>query len=132
MAGLSSWGGSGGGGVEGAYLADASEPLTGTPYHQAEADDGNSGASKTLDWGANAHRKLTVTDDCELTFTAPSGPANLTLKLVNGGSQTITWPASVLWAGGTEPTLTASGTDIVCFYFDGTNYHGAAAVTDSQ
>jgi hypothetical protein len=37
------------------------------------------------------------------------------LKLINGGSKTITWDSSVKWAGGTEPTFTTSGTDIIAF-----------------
>jgi hypothetical protein len=45
---------------------------------------------------------------------------------VNGGNFTTTWPASVQWAGGIAPALTASGTDILVFYtYDaGTTYYG--------
>lgn len=38
------------------------------------------------------------------------------LELTNGGSQTFNFPASVDWAGGTAPTLTTSGVDILGFF----------------
>ncbi len=38
------------------------------------------------------------------------------LELTNGGSAVITWFSGVKWAGGTAPTLTASGKDILGFY----------------
>ena len=63
------------------------------------------------------------------TFTAPDGPTNLTLKATNLGAVTaVTWPATVKWPGGTEPTWTSSGTDIISFYYDGTNYYGSAGL----
>lgn len=69
------------------------------------------------------------------TFTNPpaSGTAgSFTLILTNGGSQTITWPASVKWEGGTAPTLTASGIDILTFITvdGGTTWYGFAAGLD--
>lgn len=97
-------------------------------YFDAEVDNGNSGTADTIDWTAGNKQKSTVTGDVTYTFTAPSGPANLVLKLVNGGSQTPVWPDSVKWVGGTEPSWTASGTDIVAFYYDGTNYFGQASL----
>ena len=38
------------------------------------------------------------------------------LQLTNGGSATVTWFSGIKWAGGTVPTLTASGKDILSFY----------------
>jgi hypothetical protein len=67
---------------------------------------GNS-VSATVDTSANT-----------FTFSNPTASDELcgfTLYLVNGGSQTVTWPASVDWPGGTAPTLTASGTDKLVF-----------------
>lgn len=57
---------------------------------------------------------------------SPSGVAcSFTLILFNGGSQTITWPASVTWLDGT-PLLLASGRNRLEFVtFDGgTNWYG--------
>lgn len=72
------------------------------------------------------------TSETTFTFSNPkaSGTAtSLTLVLVNGGSQTVNWPASVRWTDGVEPTLTASGQDVLTFVtFDGgTNWYGFVA-----
>ncbi len=42
--------------------------------------------------------------------------ASFILELTNAGSAAITWFSGVKWAGGTTPTLTASGVDVLGFY----------------
>lgn len=75
----------------------------------------------------------------EQTFTFSNPPASgtagsFTLILTNGGSQTVNWPASVDWADGTAPTLTAAGVDILTFTTidGGTIWYGFAAGLDMQ
>ena len=54
----------------------------------------------------------------EFTFTNPSATGkacSFTLHLTNGGSQTVNWPNSVDWAGGSAPDLTSSGLDVLTF-----------------
>lgn len=101
----------------------------------AEVDNGNSGTADTIDWGAGNKQKSTLTGNVTYTFTAPSGPCNLLLKLVQDatGSRTATWPATVKWPSGTAPTLTttANAIDIVTFYYDGTNYYGQTGLNFS-
>ena len=65
----------------------------------------------------------TATDEC----------CSFTLFLTNGGSQTITWPASVDWPAATAPTLTEAGLDILVFTTvdGGTIWHGMVASTGS-
>lgn len=74
-----------------------------------------------------------------VTFTFSNPPASgsagsFVLELTNGGSGTVTWPASVDWEGGTAPTLTAAGTDILAFYTrdGGTIWHGIVSSLDSK
>ena len=72
-----------------------------------------------------------------LTFTNPpaSGTAgSFTLIVTNGGSATLTWPGAVDWAGGTAPTLTSSGIDILTFTTidGGTIWYGFAAGLDMK
>ena len=55
-----------------------------------------------------------------VTFSFSNPPATglsggFTLWITNGGSQTITWPASVDWPSGAAPTLTAAGLDKLAF-----------------
>jgi len=71
------------------------------------------------------------------TFTFTNPPAtgkagSFTLILTNGGSQTVNWPASVDWAGGSAPSLTSSGIDILTFTTidAGTIWYGFAAGAD--
>jgi hypothetical protein len=73
------------------------------------------------------------------TFTFSNPPASgkagsFTLILTNGGSQTVNWPAAVDWAGGTAPTLTTAGVDVLTFTTvdGGTIWYGFAAGLDMQ
>ena len=96
----------------------------------SEFDNGNSGTADTIDWAANGNKqKSTLTGNVTFTFTAPTGPASLILKLVQDstGSRLVTWPSTVHWPSGTAPTLTttADRVDVIMFYFDGTTYFGA-------
>ena len=78
-------------------------------------------------------------DTSTTTFTISNPPASgsagsFTLILTNGGSQTVNWPASVDWPGGTAPTLTAAGVDILSFITTdgGTTWLGLPAGMDMQ
>lgn len=96
-----------------------------TPAGTTETVDWSTGNIKTLNLGS-ASGAVTV------TFTAPSGPAQLTLKLVQGATaRDITWPASVKWDDDGEPTWSSdtSKTRIVSFLYDGTNYFGLPSQT---
>lgn len=102
--------------------------LKGEVYADAELNNGNSSTAITIDWTSKNYQKVTLTDTCVFTFTAPNGVTTLILKLTQDatGSRTVTFPASVLWSGGTAPTLTtdANAVDLISFYYDGTNYIG--------
>ena len=69
------------------------------------------------------------------TNNIPSNRAyTMILELTNGGTGTQTWFANTRWAGGTAPTLTASGVDVLAFITDdaGANWRGVALMTDSK
>ena len=108
---------------------------TGEIYNDAEVDDGNSSTADTIDWTTGPFHKSTMTGNCTYTFTAPSGPARIQLKLVQDatGSRTATWPAAVKWPAGTAPTLSTSANaeDIITFYYDGTSYYGVDSLNFS-
>ena len=82
----------------------------------------------------------TASGDCTLTFTAPNGPCNITLMIVQGASTnfTLTWPANVKWPGGTAPTLSTANNaiDVITLVWDDTGggdgtYYGQAALNFS-
>lgn len=94
-------------------------------------------SSTTVDLSAGNYFSYTVSSTTTLTFSnTPSGTVSsgFVLELTNGGVATVTFPASVKWAGGTAPTLTASGVDVLVFITDdnGTTWRGAAAMIDSK
>ena len=100
-----------------------------TVTFSGEVANGNSGTAFTIDWTAGQKQTITLTGNCTFTFTAPLGPGNFVLRLVQDGTggRTATWPASVKWVGATAPTLSTSAgaVDIVTFYWNGTNYYAS-------
>jgi len=133
-----------------AYLTDLSDDTTptlagnltgadknitglGSVSFTQELDGGTETGNFSVDFATDQKHKTTLTaNTITLTLDTTSvGVGNYLLKVVNGGLATLTWAAesgSILWAGGVAPTLTASGTDIVSFYFDGTNFYGVGTL----
>ena len=96
------------------------------------------GGTQDIDLTAGNSVSGTVdTSTTTFTFSNPTASDELcvfSLVLVNGGSQTVNFPASVDWEGGTAPTLTTSGTDILVFATidGGTIWHGQTYSVDSK
>lgn len=68
------------------------------------------------------------------TFSAPASNASgFVLELTNGGTYTMNWPLSVRWPGGTAPTLTATGVDVLIFITNdnGVTWRGALSMLNS-
>jgi hypothetical protein len=92
-----------------------------------------SGTAVTVDCETGNFFALTTSGNTTFTFSNPptSGTAySFTLKLTAGGTHTITYPASVDWAGGTAPDAPASTeTDLLAFttYDGGTTWYGFQA-----
>jgi len=86
----------------------------------------------TQDIDLELGNSVTATVDTSTTTFTFSNPTasdegcGFILKLTDGGSQTVNWPASVDWNAATAPTLTASGVDILAFYTwdGGTTWYG--------
>jgi len=99
---------------------------------------GTGGGTQDIDLTLGNSVSATVdTSTNTFTFSNPTASDEMcafSLVLTNGGSQTVNWPGSVDWAGGTAPTLTTSGVDILVFITidGGTIWHGMAASADSS
>jgi len=80
---------------------------------------GTGGGTQSLNIALGNVQTATVdTSTNTFTFDNPSvtgKSCSFTLILTNGGSQTVVWPTTVQWAGGTAPTLTTSGRDVLTF-----------------
>jgi len=75
--------------------------------------------ANNVDLAAGNYFSKTISGTTTLTVSnVPSSgtTASFILDLINGGSATITWWSGVKWAGGTAPTLTAAGRDVLGFF----------------
>ena len=92
-----------------------------TPY------SANSSTAITLALTNGTVQIITLTGNATITMpTATSGKSFiLLLKQDATGSRTVTW-STVVWPGGTAPTITATASkqDIYSFFADGTNWYG--------
>ena len=92
-----------------------------------------SGTTPSVNVSTNDTYTLTTSGNTTFTFTGvPSSGQVGTFSLIitAGGTHTLTWPASVDWAGGTAPDAPASGEkDIYTFMTvdGGTNWYGFLA-----
>lgn len=95
-----------------------------------------SGTTETLDLTAGNVFNLTLDNNCTLTFSNPPasgryGSITLYVRQDGTGSRTLTYPASVDWAGGTPPTLSTGINAVDRLMFDtidgGTIWHGHLA-----
>ena len=120
-----------------AALVDGNDTVLGKfnlkDYGLVTVAKGNLGATPAFDISTGNHQtgtnNQTITSS---TFTNPTASDELcsfVLSLTNGGAFSIVWPTSVDWEGGTAPTLTTSGLDILVFmtYDGGTIWHGMLA-----
>lgn len=76
-------------------------------------------AANNIDLSTANYFTKTISGATTLTVSnvpASGTTASFILDLTNGGSATITWWSGVKWAGGTAPTLTASGRDVLGFF----------------
>ena len=92
-------------------------------------------AANSVDLTLGNVQTYTLSGNQTLTFDNPSDTGNacsFTLIVTNGGSATLTWPTEVDWAGGSAPSLTSSGVDILTFTTmdAGTIWYGFAAGLD--
>ncbi len=102
-----------------------------------ESDLGNMTGTVTMD--LDAANAFFGTATGTVTFAFSNVPTTgqfvfVVLEVTNGGSQTLNWPAAIKWPGGSAPTLTTSGTDVLTFYTrdGGTTWRGTMAQEDSS
>lgn len=116
--------------IQRATLKDTSETVV------ALGDLG--GGTDNLDLSAGNVFTATVSTGTQtFTFSNPSASGtcySFMLILTNGGSQTVNFPNTVDFAGGSAPSLTSSGTDILMFTTvdGGTIFHCIVSSTDSK
>lgn len=116
----------------GDFLANGTVPMTGnlqmggneiTKYSESDSSPSSSSGTLTLDMDNGNIFNVTLTENVTtltISNVPPTGGVNIVLVLTQDatGSRTVTWPASVKWAGGTQPTLTttANAIDIITMF----------------
>ena len=108
---------------DGLFLADG---------NLKEDYDALSGTTPNCNSNSGGAFSLTMTGNTTFTFSAShSGYSQGFVLQLTGNGSTVTWPASVDWAGGTAPDAPGSGeTDILVFWTrdGGTTWYGALAI----
>lgn len=87
-------------------------------------------AAATIDWDNGNVATLNLsgaTGIVAMTLSNPEIGATYVLKVIQHAitPQTLTWPGTVKWQGGTVPVIStgASAVDTITFLWDGTNYY---------
>jgi hypothetical protein len=90
---------------------------------------GTTTSSTTINWNDGNVQEKVLGDNTTFTFSNGNAGATyiLVVKQSAGGSNTITWPGSVTWAGASTPTMTSTANryDVYTFIYDGNKYFGS-------
>ena len=92
------------------------------PQYPTQPATGTWTGSTTIDWNDGFMQRGVLTGNTVFVFTAPQGCANMVLRWQQdgSGSHTVTWPGTVKWADGTEPTWDTAASDynVAWLYYD--------------
>lgn len=101
----------------------------GFQYYSARHANGTVSSSATINWANGNTQSLAITQTTTLTFsnTNAGGRYLLEVQQDETGSRAITWPSTLVWAGGSAPTASgALKVDIFTFYNNGTSTFGGS------
>jgi hypothetical protein len=106
-------------------------------FNEAVVEGYEAIASSNIDTSTGAVFSKTITATTTFTVSNVASSGSVTsfiVELTNGGAYTVNWWSGVKWAGGTAPTLTASGVDLLGFYTrdGGTTWRGMVLAKDSK
>src|SRR5438105_1999186 len=90
------------------------------------------GATVAVDFSISNNHQVTFAGSRTFTFSNPQAGEIYCVKIIQDatGSRLATWPSTVVWAGGSAPTLTTTAlyNDMVYFLYDGSKYRDVAIV----
>jgi hypothetical protein len=126
--------------VANAALPKAGGAMTGRVDVKTEAytlvNKGSMSGAVTLDLAAGNYFYGTVAGNItSVTLTnVPAGGVFFVLELTNGGAFTVTFGSAYKWPSGAQPSLVASGVDVLTFTTRdaGTTIRGSRAMADSR
>jgi hypothetical protein len=108
------------------YLPKAGGSLTGNLGVKSATYTLQTAGGTAVDWTAGQRHSRSVSAATTFTFTAPSGPCNLVLKVINtsASARQMSFPGAVKWPS-SPPTQAALSTALYLFFYDGTTYWGS-------
>lgn len=88
------------------------------PNEQPETDLGGINSDLAIDFVTLGTRNVLFTLNADIALTALTfGIGVYQIRIIIAGAFNITsWPAVIFWGGGSAPTLTGNGRDVVNFY----------------
>jgi len=106
-------------------------------FNEAVVEGYEAVSASNIDTSTGAVFSKTIAANTTFTISNVASSGSVTsfiLELTNGGAYIITWWSGVKWAGGTVPTFTTSGLDILGFYTrdGGTTWRGMVLSKDSK
>jgi hypothetical protein len=121
----------------GNVVLSVSPELTGLPFVNGSFRSNVVALAGTaIDCATGNYFTRTVSGAASWSFSnIPASRAySFILELTNGGTGTQTWFTNTRWAGGTAPTLTSAGVDLLGFITDdgGSNWRGVLISKDSK
>ena len=121
----------------GNVVLSVSPELTGLPFVNGSFRSNVVALAGTaIDCATGNYFTRTVSGAASWSFSnIPASRAySFILELTNGGTGTQTWFTNTRWAGGTAPTLTSAGVDLLGFITDdgGSNWRGVLLMKDSK
>jgi len=117
--------------------ANLASPALTTPVITGTREKLTAMSANTVDLATGNYFTKTISGATTFTVTnvpATGTAASFILELTNAGSAAITWFSGVKWAGGSAPTLTAAGVDVLGFYTHngGSTWRGMLLSKDSK
>jgi hypothetical protein len=87
-----------------------------------------------IDWSSGNSFTKTLSASPTFTFlnVPGTGAQYIVVRLVNNGSYTVTWPATINWPSGSAPTQTVLGTDIYVFAAIAGTVYGTRSIEDAS
>lgn len=115
--------------IDGDHIHNGDVAFLGQSHGEFANTETPSGTTETVDWNNGINQAIdlgSATGDVTVTLSHPKTGAWYTLKIIQDDTtpRNIAWPGTVLWPGGSTPTISvgASAIDLVKLYYDGSNY----------
>ena len=91
-------------------------------YYSPMYDHAAAGTDEDINWNDSNEHRVLLDENVTFTFSNPVHGGRYVVVLVQDGTggNTVTWPASVIWAGGTAPVITAdaNAVSLCTFMYD--------------